>query len=78
MRAQIAITRNSITQASSDKSPPEGGVLTREVVGLDPSKREAHGSHVSLAVLRQPPPTPMRSRPAYAPDYAGCGSPRAA
>ena len=29
MRAQIAITRNGITQASSDKSPREGGVLAR-------------------------------------------------
>ena len=30
MRAQIAITRNGIIQASSDKSPPEGGVLARQ------------------------------------------------
>ena len=29
MRAQIAITCNGITQASSNKSPPEGGVLAR-------------------------------------------------
>ena len=29
MRAQIAITRNRIIQASSDKSPREGGVLAR-------------------------------------------------
>ncbi len=29
MRAQIAITRNGITQANSDKSPPEGCVLAR-------------------------------------------------
>ena len=33
MRAQIAITRNGITQASSDKSPPEGGVLARRTNG---------------------------------------------
>ena len=33
MCAQIAITRNGITQASSDKSPPEGGVLARRTNG---------------------------------------------
>lgn len=29
VRAQIAITRNSVTQASSDKGPPDGGILAR-------------------------------------------------
>ena len=29
MRAQIAITRNGVTQASSDQAPPAGGVLAR-------------------------------------------------
>ena len=33
MCAQIAITRNGITQASSDKSPPEDGVLARRTNG---------------------------------------------
>ena len=33
LRAQIAITRNGITQASSDNSPPEGGVLARRTNG---------------------------------------------
>ena len=33
MRAQIAITRNGITQASADKAPPEGGVLARRTNG---------------------------------------------
>ena len=33
MRAQIAITRNGITQASSGKSPPEGGALARRTNG---------------------------------------------
>ena len=27
MRAQIAITRNGITQASTETTPPDGGVL---------------------------------------------------
>ena len=39
MRAQIAITRNGITQASSDKSPPEGGVLARRTVTSTSSMR---------------------------------------
>ena len=33
MRAQIAITRNGITKARSDKSPPEGGELARRTNG---------------------------------------------
>ena len=33
MRAQIAITRNGITQASSDKSPPEGGARAADKRG---------------------------------------------
>ena len=33
MRAQIAITPNGITQTSSDKSPPEGGVLAQRTNG---------------------------------------------
>ena len=50
MRAQIAITRNGITQARSDNSPPEGGVLARRTNGdfLISLHR-----HVSEAVLVQ-------------------------
>ena len=33
MRAQIAITPNGITQTSSDKSPPKGGVLAQRTNG---------------------------------------------
>ncbi len=57
MRAQIAITRNGINQASSDKSLPEGGVLARRTNGdfLIPLHRHVSETALSqhLAILRR-------------------------
>ena len=49
MRAQIAITRNGITQASSDKAPPEGGVLARRTNGDFLISLHRHVSETTLS-----------------------------
>ena len=51
MRAQIAITRNGITQASSDKSPPEGGVLARRTNGDFLISLHRHVSETALVQM---------------------------
>ena len=49
MRAQIAITRNGITKASSDKSPPEGSVLARRTNGDFLISLHRHVSETALS-----------------------------
>ena len=51
MRAQIAITRNGITQASFDESPPEGGVLTRRTKGDFLISLHRHVSETALVQM---------------------------
>ena len=51
MCAQIAITRNGITQASSYKSPPEGGVLTRRTNGDFLISLQRHVSETALVQM---------------------------
>jgi len=51
MRAQIAITRNGITQASSGKSPPEGGVLARRTNGYFLISLHRHVSETALVQI---------------------------
>ena len=51
MRAQIAITRNGITQASSDKSPPEGGVPARRTNGDFLISLHRHVSETALVQM---------------------------
>lgn len=50
MRAQIAITRTGVTQASTEKAPPDGGVLARRTNG---DFRISLHRHVSEAALIQ-------------------------
>ena len=59
MRAQIAITRNGITQASSDKSPPEGGVLARRTNGDFLISLHWHVSETALVQMMRS----LRARP---------------
>ena len=59
MRAQIAITRNGITQASSDKSPPEGGVLARRTNGDFLISLHRHVSETALVQMMRS----LRARP---------------
>ena len=49
MRAQIAITRNGITKASSDNSPPEGGVPARRTNGDFLISLHRHMSETALS-----------------------------
>ena len=51
MRAQIAITRNNITQTSSDKSPPEDGVLARRTNGCFLISLHRHVSETALVQM---------------------------
>ena len=51
MRAQIAITRNGITKASSDKAPPEGGVLARRTNGDFLISLHRHVSETALVQM---------------------------
>ena len=51
MRAQIAITRNGITQSSSNKSPPEGGVLARRTNGNFLISLHRHASETALVQM---------------------------
>ena len=51
MRAQIAIIRNGITQTSSDKSPPVGGVLTRRTNGDFLISPHRHVSETALVQM---------------------------
>ena len=48
MRAQIAITRNGVTQASSDKAPPDGGILARRPNGDFRISLHRHVSETAL------------------------------
>lgn len=48
MRAQIAITRTGVTQASSDKAPPDGGVLARRTNGDFRISLHRHVSETAL------------------------------
>jgi len=48
MRAQIAITRNGVTQASSDKAPPDGGILARRTNGDFRISLHRHVSETAL------------------------------
>ena len=51
MRAQIAITPNGITQTSSDKSPPEGGVLAQRTNGDFLISLHRHVSETALVQM---------------------------
>ena len=62
MRAQIAITRNGITQASADKAPPEGGVLARRTNGDFLISLHRHVSETALVQM-------MRSLRALDPSF---------
>ena len=62
MRAQIAITRNGITQASADKAPPEGGVLARRTNGDFLISLHRHVSETALIQM-------MRSLRALDPSF---------
>ena len=58
VRAQIAITRNGITKASSDKAPPEGGVLARGKQRF-PDLPSEHVSETALVQMMRS----LRARP---------------
>ena len=62
MRAQIAITRTGVTQASNEKAPPEGGVLARRTNGDFRISLHRHVSEPALIHM-------MRALRALAPDF---------
>ena len=62
MRAQIAITRTGVTQASSNHEPPDGGVLARRTNGDFRVTLHRKVSETALVQL-------LRSLRALAPDF---------